>query len=140
MTTQNIEEIIVPKKSEIKVFVSQCGGVSISQSNWPDADSVVTISRDDVKCVIAALRAKQKEASPKTASRATKADDEWLASLAASPAYQGIDVAREFAKCVVWCENKRKQASRRRFINWLNRVERPMRAGNSILEPRFNAF
>jgi hypothetical protein len=67
-------------------------------------------------------------------------DDEWLSALAASPAYQGIDVAREFAKCAAWCATNRKQPSRRRFINWLNRAERPMRAGSSALEPRFNTF
>lgn len=59
----------------------------------------------------------------------TVSDADWLKSLEANPAYTGIDVQREFAKCKAWCEVKKKQApSRQRFLNWLNRVERPMAA------------
>lgn len=57
-------------------------------------------------------------------------DAEWLAGLSASPAYAGIDIAREHAKAAVWCQTKRKQLTRGRFVAWLNRVERPM-AGTS---------
>lgn len=53
-------------------------------------------------------------------------DDEWLASLAASPAYAGMDVAREHAKASEWCRVRRQTLSRQRFINWLNRAEKPM--------------
>ena len=35
---------------------------------------------------------------------------------------------REFDKMTAWCTVNRKQPSRRRFINWLNRAERPMAA------------
>lgn len=53
-------------------------------------------------------------------------DADWLKSLAADPAYIGIDVAIEHAKASRWCETNRKQLSRRRFVNWLNRAERPI--------------
>lgn len=41
---------------------------------------------------------------------------------------QWIDVDREFSKCQTWCENQRrpKILSRARFVNWLNRIEKPM--------------
>ena len=54
-------------------------------------------------------------------------DADWLNGLKATPAYQGIDVDRETAKCAAWCEaNRKAPPSRRRIINWLNRVERPV--------------
>lgn len=53
-------------------------------------------------------------------------DEVWLRELAESTAYQGIDVPREYAKMEVWCKNTQKKPSRRRFINWLNRCEKPM--------------
>jgi hypothetical protein len=63
---------------------------------------------------------------------APASEADWLASLAASPAYRGLDVAREQAKCAVWCENKKKKMSRARLINWLNRAEIPM-AGRATM-------
>ena len=53
-------------------------------------------------------------------------DEEWRKSLASNPAYQGIDIEAEFGKMSAWCEVKRKKPSRARFVNWLNRAERPM--------------
>lgn len=55
-------------------------------------------------------------------------DAEWLKGLETDPAYVGIHVQREFGKMTAWCAVNRKQPSRRRFINWLNRAERPMAA------------
>jgi hypothetical protein len=65
----------------------------------------------------------------------TVSDADWLKSIESNPAYTGIDVQREFAKCKAWCETNRKPASRRRFINWLNRVDRPMAASGLFSEP-----
>ena len=53
-------------------------------------------------------------------------DSKFLESLRKDPAYSGIDVDRELGKCRRWCEVHRKVASRRRFVSWLNRVERPI--------------
>jgi len=54
-------------------------------------------------------------------------DAEVIAQLAANPVYDHIDVKREHGKMVVWCENKKLQPTRRRFINWINRIEPPMK-------------
>lgn len=60
------------------------------------------------------------------------ADDfEWIQALKGNPAYVGIDVDREHAKMRAWCETNRRQPTRRRFINWLNRCERPI-----VAQPR----
>lgn len=63
---------------------------------------------------------------PATKPKAKQTDGEWLESLKADPTYTGIDVGREFGKCAKWCEVNRKQNTRKRFINWLNRAERPI--------------
>lgn len=61
------------------------------------------------------------KAAPKP--KATATDAEWLAELAASPAYAGINVAREFEKMKVWATTNKQPPTRRRFINWLNRAQ-----------------
>ena len=70
------------------------------------------------------------EPAPIKAKRAPKqlaqTDAEWLASLASSPAYTGIDVAREYAKAGVWHSERGRQLTRRSFINWLNRADKPL--------------
>lgn len=73
---------------------------------------------------------------PKQPRPAKLPDAEWLASLAADPAYVGIDVSREHAKCAVWCRNKGCQLTRQRLINWLNRVDRPLGSGPVGTTPR----
>lgn len=61
-------------------------------------------------------------------------DVEWLASLACdTDAYAGIDVPREHAKCARWCIEHKKQLTRRRFVNWLNRCEKPMQGDGGAL-------
>jgi hypothetical protein len=53
-------------------------------------------------------------------------DAEWLADLATSPAYRGIDVRREHAKALIWAAANKKTMSRRRFLNWINKCEPTM--------------
>ena len=56
----------------------------------------------------------------------TITDDEWIDSLAKDPTYAGINVAREHGKMLTWCDVNRKEPTRKRFANWLNRVDKPM--------------
>jgi hypothetical protein len=59
--------------------------------------------------------------------QAPKDLEEWIKTLAASPAYIGIDVKREFEKAKVWIslpQNKGRVLSQRFFVNWLNRLDR----------------
>jgi hypothetical protein len=62
---------------------------------------------------------------------APASDSEWLDSLASNPAYEGINVRVEHGKMVAWCQANRRQPTRRRFVNWLNRCERPMGAAST---------
>lgn len=61
---------------------------------------------------------------------ASCSDAEWLAGLKADSAYEGIDVDREHAKMLRWCQENKKKPTRRRLINWLNRADRPLAAAS----------
>ena len=67
-------------------------------------------------------------------------DEDWLNQLATNPAYSLIDVRREYSKMQTWCSVNRKMPTRRRFVAWLNRIEKPMdaakgsRAHESIID------
>lgn len=61
-------------------------------------------------------------------------DAEWLAGLKSDPAFQGLDVQHEYARMLVWCKVNHRQPTRRRFVNWLNRSDRPM-STHSVAEP-----
>ncbi len=64
---------------------------------------------------------------PASRKKLPEPDDAWLNGLATAPAYLGIDVRREFSKMLLWCEVKSKKPSRGRFLNWINKIELPMR-------------
>lgn len=64
-------------------------------------------------------------ASPASTTR-VKIGEDWLQELASDPAYAGIDVPRELAKMERWCVEHRKQPTRRRLLNWLNRCDLPI--------------
>jgi hypothetical protein len=69
------------------------------------------------------------------AAPAAQSDSDWIAGLKSDPAYQGIDVATEHAKMVNWCKVNHKPATRKRFINWLHRVDRPLTAPTLTTAP-----
>lgn len=53
-------------------------------------------------------------------------DEQWMETIKSNPAYSGIDVVREHGKAIAWCDTNRRQCTRRFFINWLNRAEKPL--------------
>lgn len=52
--------------------------------------------------------------------------DDWLKTLVADPTYKGINVRQEYGKMLNWCNVNKKQPTQRRFINWINRAEKPL--------------
>ncbi len=52
--------------------------------------------------------------------------EDLIIELSASAAYNGIDVRREYAKASNWCKVNNKTLTIRRFVNWLNRAEKPL--------------
>jgi len=65
----------------------------------------------------------------------SQTDEEWLEGLQQDFAYREIGVRLEHAKMIRWCEVNKKKPSRRRFINWLNRAEKPMNVPAPEPEP-----
>jgi len=61
-------------------------------------------------------------------------DEEWIEGLKADPTYHGIDIERERGKMKFWCRENGKQSTRRRFINWLNRADKPL-SGSTGKDP-----
>lgn len=59
---------------------------------------------------------------------------EWLDSLTKEQAYEGLDVPREFGRMAQWCKTNHKQPTRRRFINWLNRCDRPLKLVSTSID------
>lgn len=87
------------------------------------------VSQDKPPSAQAEAYAEAEAKASKTVGRNGKAvlpDAEWLVSLASDPAFQGIAVEIEIAKCRRWCETNNKNPSRRRIVNWLNRADRPV--------------
>ncbi len=66
-----------------------------------------------------------KEKSGANGSRPQSVED-WLKELESDKTYQGIDVRREYGKMLTWCKVRRKQPTKRRFVNWLNGAENPL--------------
>jgi uncharacterized protein YdaU (DUF1376 family) len=101
--------------------------ITVVKPNDNIASSSSSSSSDTDKTTAHAVAKSDAPASP-TTKAAALSDDEWLTGLESDPAYQGIPVRIEYGKCRAWCEVNRKQLSRRRFVNWLNRAERPLNA------------
>ncbi len=74
----------------------------------------------------------KEEAGQKTPAAKKKqkmTDEEWLQMVKSNPAYQGLDVDLVFAKLQAWCATKGRKPTRARFLNWLNREEKPLTGG-----------
>lgn len=56
-----------------------------------------------------------------------KTNEEFIAGLKSNPAYAHIDIDFELAKATTWCEVNNRQCTQRFFVNWINRIEKPLR-------------
>jgi hypothetical protein len=86
----------------------------------------VTLCNESVTPSEAVSGAEAKTSKTVARASAPLPDSEWLTALENDPAYNGISVATEIAKCRVWASTNRKPFSRRRILAWLNRVEKPV--------------
>lgn len=66
-------------------------------------------------------------------------DEEWVKSLENDPTYQVLNIRQELGKMQRWCETNRKQPSRARFVNWINRAEKPIGV-NGQQKPKHAAY
>lgn len=58
-----------------------------------------------------------------------KSNEEFIASLKTNPAYSHLDIDFEVAKATTWCEVNNRQNTQRFFVNWINRIQRPLTTG-----------
>lgn len=65
----------------------------------------------------------------------TVPDDVWITGLKGNPAYTGIDIDVQFGKAQVWCRENQRVCSRRFFVNWLNKQERPINGNGHSSKP-----
>lgn len=119
-------------KSQAKAEAARLNGAKHKPSDNPSETQAST--QDKIKKGKDKVRVKEGSAEG-----SAPTDAEWLASLASDPAFAGLDVQREFAKMSAWCAVNRKQPSRRRFINWLNRAERPMAPAGTVTQDTFGS-
>lgn len=71
------------------------------------------------------------ETPKRAAVAAPTSDEDWIKGLSSDPTYAGINVEIEFGKMKTWCLHNHRQPTRRRFVNWLNRCERPVAGATS---------
>lgn len=58
-------------------------------------------------------------------------DEDFIASMETNEAFRGLDVRKEFLRMRTWCEVNGKRATRRRFVNWLNRADKSISVASS---------
>lgn len=106
--------------------VKQCQSPSItvndSQSQLPVSAHTEAEAEEKADAEALSSLPVKRKASP----QARISDEDWIAKLKADQTYAGIDIDREQGKMKAYCEVHRKTPSRQMFINWLNRVERPL--------------
>jgi uncharacterized protein YdaU (DUF1376 family) len=118
---------------------SIAGGIKSAEKRW---GKPTDIQHSDKGCLrngsnqsVTLLSASASSSAKKDIGRnAPTSDLEWFQSLKSNPAYEGLNIETEYGKMRAWCGANSKQPSRRRFVNWLNRADRPMLAGPKQLE------
>ena len=80
----------------------------------------------------------EQEPEPKTKSSRARfiPDQEWITELSSNPAYVGLNIQEQAAKCQTWCKTNHKLFSKRRLVNWLNRAEKPLTLPTPIRKAR----
>ena len=120
----------IGKLTDSSLFAT-CANDSNEQINTQATDSQRTANEqptDSQRLTKKDKKGRIEDVGPKESAPAPKdiSDAEWLEGLKANPAYSGMDVTREFGKMNAWCQVNRKQPSRKRFVYWMNRCERPL--------------
>jgi len=58
-------------------------------------------------------------------------DDQWLGKLQEKEGEMGLNVRVEYARAKVWFEENHQQLTRKRFVDWLKKADRPLSLGDS---------
>lgn len=82
------------------------------------------------------IESKNKEEGANGSHPAAFSVETWLSELEKEDCYKGVNVRQEYGKCSQWCSINRKILSKRRFVNWINRAEKPL-IGTGIAKPTY---
>jgi len=64
----------------------------------------------------------------KNGTDAPQSAEDWIKELQASPTYSRLNVRHLFGKMEHWCKVRDLKATKRRFVNWLNKEDEPIKA------------
>lgn len=117
-TVQVVDAERVTENTEDSSAIPQPIATAIPQLLAVDASSSSSSSSNTEEERSHSLRSRSR--------RSSVCDEDYLEELQRNPAYQALNVRALFHKMVAWCEVKRKQPTRARLVNWLNREDPPM--------------
>lgn len=98
-----------------------------SDSTLAPVASQPSLPSSDIAPNSAPKKRKPRKTAPHPTLRPDLDDQAWFRHLSGLPEYAHIKIAEEYGRCRTWCCNKGVGAvSRRRFVNWLGKVEKPL--------------
>lgn len=120
--------------SSVRMRPKWCQNETPTISNIRNADSAVapvasqpSLPPSDIAPNSAPKKRNSRKAAPHPILRLDLDDQAWFRHLSTLPEYAHVKIAEEYGRCRTWCRNKGVGAvSRRRFVNWLGKVEKPL--------------
>ena len=104
-------------------------GKTLQQNgNHTDTDTDTDTDTEKTTTLAGSVKKDQPSSSPKKTGKKKNelSDSDWLLSLQGNKAFAALNIENEYAKCQAWCGVNNRQPTRRMFVNWLNRAEKPM--------------
>jgi hypothetical protein len=120
--------------SSVRMRPKWCQDETPTISNIKNADSAVapaasqpSLPSSSAPPNSAPKKRKSRPKAPHPTLRPDLDDQSWFRHLSELPEFAHAKIAEEYGRCRTWCRNKGVGAvSRRRFINWLSKVEAPL--------------
>jgi len=143
---QKVKDELEAKQQEEKDEQNQRSSMFCQQNSQQltHTDTDTYSNTEEVRGVLGGKNELPKpEPTPKVRSRSPRAtpqsDEEWLNTLKSNPAYSHIDFEVEMGKLDAWLskpENRGKQKTHQRILNWLGKVERPINLKPKTIAPK----
>ena len=84
------------------------------------------VTRNGCNKTVTLRKQKQKHNKDIGANGSRPTVEDWLKELESDQTYTGINIREQYGKMLRWCEVNKKQPTQRRFVNWLNRADKPL--------------
>lgn len=119
-------DVVTITSRRLKRAVNDREQSRLRQRKHRNKTNVTEASQDRVRSKKLEVRKEEKKEEKKEKKKNNSSDTEFVQSLVSNPAYDHIDVMNEFAKAGTWCEVNNRQNTKRFFVNWLNRIQKPL--------------